>query len=208
MKFCPTCAHPVSLEVPEGDDRERSVCGGCGEIHYFNPRAVVGCLVESGSQLLMCRRAIEPARGRWTLPAGFLELGEGLRDGAARETREEALAQVEVGEPHAMLELFHIGQIYVLYRAQLREPESGAAFGVGEESLEVALFEPDELPMDELAFPVVHFALELYRQDLALGRPRLHQGTLHWTGEGSRFDPKRYELRHHVPLELGSGPRG
>ncbi len=191
------------------------MCGGCGEIHYFNPRAVVGCLVESGSRLLMCRRAIEPARGRWTLPAGFLELGEGLREGAERETREEALAQVDVGEPHAMFELLHIGQIYVLYRARLREPGGGApAFGVGEESLEVALFEPEALPMDELAFPVIHFALELYREDLALGRSRLHQGALHWTGEGSRFDPKRYELRNHLPLELGSAsnsdspPRG
>lgn len=204
MKFCSICAHPVALETPEGDNRQRSVCGGCGEIHYVNPRTVVGCLVECGSRVLLCRRAIEPARGAWTLPAGFLELDEGLREGAARETREEALAEVRVGPPHAMLELFHIGQVYVLYRAQLREAEPGhAAFGVGAESLEVALFEPDEFPMGELAFPVIHFALELYRKDLALGRHRVHQGNLSWNGTGSRFDAQHYELLNHVPLELG-----
>lgn len=203
MKFCPSCAHPLTQRIPEGDDRPRAVCESCGEIHYVNPRSVVGCLVEAEGQLLLCRRAIEPSRGRWTVPAGFLELGESLRDGAARETREEACAEVEIFAPQAMLELFHIGQVYVLFRARLLPGADGAPdFAAGDESLEVGLFDPDDLPLGELAFPVVHYALELYRADLERGRHRLHQANLSWNGEGSRFDPKRYELRDHVALEL------
>jgi ADP-ribose/FAD diphosphatase len=159
-------------------------------VHYQNPKTVVGCLVEHEERLLLCRRAIEPARGRWTLPAGFLELDESLSDGAARETREEACAEVEVLAPLAVFDLLHIGQVYALFRARLVRPEVAA----GAESLEVRWFLPGELPFGELAFPVIHFALERYLEDRARGVARLHQGSLRWSGKGSRFAAENYAL--------------
>ena len=201
MKFCPLCAAPLERRVPPGDDRERAVCSACGTVHYENPRTVVGCLVEHEDQLLLCRRAIEPGHGLWTTPAGFLELQESLADGAKRETREEACAEVEIVAPHAFLDLPHIGQSYALFRARLRV-EEGPGFRPGDESLETALFAPDALPFGELAFPVVHFALELWLQDRSRGRPRLHTAALRWNGEGSRFDPRRYDLEGHLGVPL------
>ena len=193
MKFCSACGQPVRHAVPDGDDRERAVCPSCGTVHYVNPRTVVGCVIESEGQVLLCRRAIEPALGRWTVPAGFLELDESLRAGAARETREEACAEVQIVAPHAMVELLHIGQVYVLYRARLLPGSGGSpAFSAGPESLDVALFDPERLPMDELAFPVVRFALDAFLEDRRTGAPRLHQARLQWTGQGSRFDVRNY----------------
>ena len=198
MKFCSACGQPVRISVPEGDDRERAVCAACGIVHYENPRTVVGCLIESEGRVLLCRRAIEPARGRWTVPAGFLELGESLRAGAARETREEACAEVEILFPHAMVDLLHIGQVYVLFRARLASGADGRpAFAAGPESLDVELFEYDRIPFDELAFPVVRFALEAFLEDHSEGAPRFHQARLQWNGEGSRFDARNY-LPHEV----------
>jgi ADP-ribose pyrophosphatase YjhB (NUDIX family) len=190
MKFCSTCGQALVLTVPPGEDRQRACCVACGSVHYQNPKTVVGCLVEHEERVLLCRRAIEPARGRWTLPAGFLELDESLPEGAARETREEACAEVEVLAPHAVFDLLHIGQIYALFRARLLEPEVAA----GSESLEVRWFAPGELPFSELAFPVIHFALERYLEDRAHGVARLHQGVLRWSGQGSRFDAVNYAL--------------
>jgi len=198
MKFCSHCADPLVEEVPPGDDRPRKVCPGCGAVHYRNPLAVVGCLVEREDELLLCRRAIEPARGRWTVPAGFLELGEAAREGARRETREEALAEVEVGMPHALFDLPHIGQTYSLFRARLTAP----GFGVGEESLEVAFVRAAEIPWDELAFPVMHFALRLWVEDRAESRARLHLGALRWMGVGSRFDAANYALDDHLRMPV------
>jgi ADP-ribose/FAD diphosphatase len=190
MKFCSSCGQPLVSAVPPGEDRARACCPGCGAVHYQNPKTVVGCLVEHEGRLLLCRRAIEPARGRWTLPAGFLELEESLPEGAARETREEACAEVEVLAPHAVFDLLHIGQIYALFRARLLRPEVAA----GPESLEVRWFEQGELPFDQLAFPVIHFALERYLDDQRAGGPRLHQGVLRWNGRASRFDASNYVL--------------
>jgi ADP-ribose/FAD diphosphatase len=185
-------------EVPEGDDRERAICSRCRWIHFENPKMVVGCLVEHERQLLLCRRSIEPGRGRWTVPAGFLELDEGLAEGALRETREEALARAEIIAPHATLDLPHIGQIYTLFRARLVD----ARFGAGHETLEAALFDLDALPWDELAFPVVHFALELLLEDRRRGCPRVHVAKLDWIGSGSRFDPGNYRLGDHLDVPL------
>ncbi len=199
MKFCSSCGSALRLEVPEGDDRERSTCSRCEIVHYVNPRNVVGCLVEDEGRVLLCRRAIEPSRGLWTLPAGFLELDESMVAGAARETIEEALAEVEITAPLAVLDLVHIGQVYTLYRAGFSKP----GIGIGPESLEVGMFAPDELPFGELAFPVIHFALKLYLEDLAAGEPRVHQGTLRWSGESSRFDPANYALERHFSHALG-----
>ncbi|MEO0653218.1 MAG: NUDIX hydrolase [Planctomycetota bacterium] len=206
MKFCSVCASALERAIPEGDDRERAVCPSCDTIHYENPRNVVGCIVGEGSRVLLCRRAIEPAVGRWTLPAGFLELDESLWDGAARETWEEARARVDQTAPHAVLDLLHIGQVYTLFRARMREPN----FAAGPESLEVAWFDVDQLPFGELAFPVVEVALRLYLDDLDGGDHHLHLGQLRWRGEGSRFDARNYDLNGHlrVPLtgDAHSGP--
>jgi ADP-ribose/FAD diphosphatase len=195
MKHCSTCGRPVEQRIPAGDDRPRHTCTACGAIHYLNPRVVVGCLVEHEQKLLLCKRAIEPNIGRWTVPGGYLELGEGALQGARRETREEAQAEVEITAPHAYLDLPHIGQCYYLFHARLR-----SAFAPGPESLEVELVALEDIPWTELAFPVVHWALELFVADRSDGVFRMHQGMLHWDGTGSRFDPGHYTLRDHLAL--------
>jgi ADP-ribose/FAD diphosphatase len=199
MNFCAHCGQAVERRVPAGDDRERAVCPGCGTVHYENPRTVVGCLVEQAGGLLLCRRAIEPGHGLWTLPAGFLELGESLVEGARRETREEACADVTVDAPHSFLDLPHIGQSYALFRAHLAE---GSGFAPGDESLETEVFALDSLPWLELAFPVIHFAMELYVQDRRRGDARVHTAVVHWEGQGSRFDARQYRLLEHMGVPL------
>lgn len=199
MKFCSECAALLERLVPDGDDRARSVCPSCGRVHYQNPIVVVGCLVEREDAVLLCRRAIEPVRGRWTIPAGFLELGEGMTDGARRETLEEARADVEITAPHSYLDLPHIGQMHATFRARLRQPGIAA----GPESLEVAFFRASELPWDELAFPAVHFALRFWLEDRAAGSRSVHFGRLRWDGDGSRFDARRYEVVDHLHSRLG-----
>jgi len=198
MIFCPQCGARVEERVPEADDRLRKVCPSCATIHYENPKMVVGCLVECEGKLLLCRRAIEPALGKWTPPAGYLELGEGSVAGAVRETYEEARAKVEVIGLQAYLDLPHIGQMYAFYRAKLERPE----FEAGPESLDVALFDYDELPWDELAFPVVHYSLKLFLEDRERSSPAVHTGVLHWTGKGSRLDTKNYRLESHLRIPI------
>jgi ADP-ribose pyrophosphatase YjhB (NUDIX family) len=152
VRFCSACgADRIELRVPEGDNLPRFVCGACGAIHYQNPKVVVGCLPESAERVLLCRRAIEPRYGLWTLPAGFLENGETVMAGAARETLEEANARVAVGELYTMISLPHISQIYMMFRARLLDLD----FGPGPESLEVRLFHEDEIPWEELAFRTI-----------------------------------------------------
>ena len=197
MRYCSQCGAPVERRVPTNDDRPRAVCTSCATVHYENPRTVVGCVVEHEEKLLLCRRAIEPARGRWTVPAGFLELEESFVEGALRETFEEAEASVEVLAPHALLDLPHIGQNYALFRARL-----SSGYGAGAESLETRLFALDELPWDELAFPVMHFALRLYVEDRRAGRHRMHLGIVRWKGQGHRFDVGSYELSGHLAVPV------
>jgi ADP-ribose pyrophosphatase YjhB (NUDIX family) len=158
MNFCSQCGQPVATRIPAGDNRPRAVCAACGVIHYENPRVVVGCIPESGGRILLCRRAIEPRSGYWTMPAGFLELGESMAEGAGRETWEEAQARVEVGALVAVVDIVHAGQVHVFYAGRLTDP----AFGAGEETLESRLFSPAEIPWDDLAFPSVRIALEHY----------------------------------------------
>lgn len=198
MKFCSACGALVAREIPPGDDRPRAVCKACGTVHYENPRTVVGCVVEHGDEILLCRRAIEPARGLWTVPAGFLEIGEAATEGAARETLEEAQARVEVLAPHAYLDLPLIGQSYALFRARLLD----GAYGVGDESLEVATFSLDTIPWDEMAFPVIRIALELYAQDRERGAWRFHLGVVEWSEKGAGFDWRRCTLRDHLATPL------
>lgn len=165
MKYCSNCGSLVSKTIPAGDNRERWVCGECDYVHYQNPRIVVGCVPARGEEVLLCRRAIEPRLGYWTVPAGFMELGETMAEGAARETLEEALAEVEIGRLFATVDVVQAGQVHVFYTARLL-----GGFGAGDESLEAALFGEDDVPWDEISFPSVRFALECYFEDA--GRDR------------------------------------
>ncbi len=151
--------------IPEGDTHERDVCGTCGFVNYQNPRIVVGSVVRHQGKVLLCRRAIEPRKGFWTIPAGYLELNETPEDGARREAREEALAHLSLGTLLAVYSVPHLSQVQLIWRAELIEPDFGAAlFGAGEESLEVALFDWDNLPERDIAFPTVHWMLAHERQ--------------------------------------------
>jgi ADP-ribose pyrophosphatase YjhB (NUDIX family) len=170
MKFCPDCGQPLEVRIPEGDHLPRHICGACSSVHYQNPKIIVGCVPEHAGRILLCRRAIEPRLGYWTIPAGFMENNETLQQGAARESLEEALAEVEIGSPLAIVHVLHAHQVHVMFRARLAEPR----FGVGEESLEVDLYRPEEIPWPEIAFPSVQFALERYLDDRQAGREELH----------------------------------
>lgn len=141
--------------VPEGDDRRRLVCDDCGFIQYENPKIVVGAVAYWEDRILLCRRAIEPRVGYWTLPAGYLELGEDVEVGARREAWEEARAELQIEQLLAVYTIQRISQVQLIYRARLRSPQVAA----GPESQAVALFRHDEIPRDELAFPTVHWAL-------------------------------------------------
>ena len=180
MNYCSHCGEPVATSVPAGDNRPRDICVKCGTIHYVNPKIVVGCVPEYRGQLLLCRRAIEPRLGFWTVPAGFMELGETLAAAALRETWEEALARVELGRLFSVVDVVHAGQVHVFFEGRLLQPE----YGAGSETLETRLFSPEDIPWPELAFQSIRIALEQY---LANGRsgnvevrlsvaPRYHPG--------------------------------
>ncbi len=165
MSYCSRCGGALGLETPSGDDRPRDVCRSCGAIHYQNPRMVVGSIPEHEGRILLCRRAIEPCYGKWTLPAGYLENGESMADGAARETYEEALARVAGLTPYLMYNICHINQIYLMFRARLTDMN----FGPGKESLEVRLFTEAEIPWKEIAFRVIAATMKTYFQDRRRG---------------------------------------
>lgn len=174
MKYCSECGAPVALRIPPGDHLPRHVCDACGTIHYQNPRLVVGCVPEYEGRILLCKRAIEPRLGYWTVPAGFMENGETLQQAAARETYEEALAQVEIGSLLAVVHVLHARQVHVFFRAALRTAEHGP----GAESLEVRLVAPADVPWSELAFPSTEFALRHYLEDRTAGRQPHHFTTI------------------------------
>ena len=174
MKFCSNCGGEVVQRVPAGDDRERHVCPTCGTIHYQNPKIVTGCLPQWQDQVLMCRRAIAPRHGYWTLPAGFMENGETTQAGAVRETLEEANARVAVAGLYTTFNLPHIDQVYMIFRAKLLDLD----FAPGVESLEVQLFREPEIPWNRLAFPVVAETLKLYFADRSRGGFPSHVGDI------------------------------
>jgi ADP-ribose pyrophosphatase YjhB (NUDIX family) len=165
MSDTPAARGPSILAIPEGDNRERMMCPDCGFINYENPKIVVGSVCLHGERFLLCRRAINPRRGYWTLPAGFLELNESTQAGAQREALEEAQAQIIIDGLLAIYDIPRISQVQIIYRARLATPE----FSAGPESLEVKLFAWDEIPWDELAFPSVRWALDHYRESMASG---------------------------------------
>lgn len=174
MKFCSHCGTSVELRIPEGDNLPRHVCPQCETIHYQNPKIVTGCIPEWEDQVLLCKRAIEPRSGFWTLPAGFMENAETVEQAAARESMEEANARVEIMDLYTMYSLPHINQVYILYRARLLDLD----FYAGPESLDVRLFREAEIPWQELAFRTVYHTLKHFFEDRQNNQFRLHTGAI------------------------------
>jgi len=171
IEHCNRCGSKVDFVTPPRDSLPRHVCSACGHIQYENPRLVVGCVAEWEGRILLCRRAIEPRYGYWTLPAGFMENGESTAQGAIRETHEEAGASVSIDAPFALISIPHINQVHLFYRGRLERPE----YAAGDESLAVALVAPDEIPWDELAFRSVTLCLERYLGDRNAGQFGFHE---------------------------------
>lgn len=175
LRFCSHCGSDrLEVRVPEGDSLPRYVCASCGTIHYQNPKVVVGCLPVWHDQVLLCKRAIEPRLGLWTLPAGFLENGESVVAGAARETLEEANARVEVEGLHSLISLPQIHQVYMMFSARLLDLD----YGPGEESLEVRLFDEAEVPWDAMAFRTITRTLRNFFLDRKRGTGGPHISTI------------------------------
>ncbi len=166
MKFCSSCGSAVTFRVPAGDDRQRFVCSTCEEIHYINPRVIVGCVPEYQGKILLCKRAIEPRLGYWTLPAGFMENGETSLQGAARETWEEARARVTDMQLYRIFDVPHISQVYMFYRCRVQD----GVYGVGPESSDSGLYAQADVPWDEIAFPVIRETLQEYFADAPSGQ--------------------------------------
>jgi len=162
MKFCSFCGDPVEIRIPAGDNRKRHICNSCDTIHYHNPRIITGCLPIFEDKVLLCKRAIEPRREFWTLPAGFMENGESTEDGAIRESFEEALAELQNLNLYCLYSVPEIDQVFFFYRGELKH---ATAFGVGEESLEVQLFSEQEIPWEQLAFYTVVKTLRYFFED-------------------------------------------
>ncbi|SPU53160.1 NUDIX hydrolase [Bordetella trematum] len=170
-RFCSQCGSPVQHRVPEDDNRARDICDHCGAIHYQNPRMVVGTVPVWEGKILLCRRAIEPRYDTWTLPAGFMELGESTAQGAARETLEEAGARIELGQLYTIIDVPQVDQVHIFYLARALGPE----LDPGPESLEARYFALDEIPWPELSFRTVATTLERYCEDQREGRfPTYH----------------------------------
>lgn len=165
VRFCSYCGHSTAKKIPAGDNRPRDVCSHCQTVHYQNPRVVTGCLPVYQDKVLLCRRGIEPRKGYWTLPGGFMELGESIEQGAVRETFEEACARVSVDSLYVLYNVLHVGQLSAFFLATLDQPE----FAAGEESEEVALFAEEDIPWDQLAFSTIVRTLRYYFSDRQKG---------------------------------------
>ncbi|MBL8398907.1 MAG: NUDIX hydrolase [Candidatus Accumulibacter sp.] len=171
MNFCSACGKPVSMAIPVGDHLPRHICSSCGMVHYLNPKLVVGCIADWQERILLCRRSIEPRYGLWTLPAGFMENGETTCEAAQRETSEEACARVEIGSLFAVVNIPHISQVHLFYRARLL----GTDFAAGIETLETVLFAEEDIPWQSLAFQSVAFCLQAYFADRKKGVFTFHE---------------------------------
>ncbi|XP_020079959.1 nudix hydrolase 23, chloroplastic-like isoform X1 [Ananas comosus] len=194
IRFCQACGSPTKQVIPDGEEKVRSVCTGCGRIHYENPKMVVGCLVEHDNKVLLCRRKIEPSYGLWTLPAGYVEVGESAAGGAIRETLEEARAEVEILSPFAQLDIPRIGQSYIIFRARLKTPD----FSPGPESLECALFAIDDIPFHSLAFSSVIVTLKMYIEDIKAGKLKFHYCTINKRPGASPSDLRTFDIDYHL----------
>jgi len=185
MKYCCHCGAPVELKIPAGDDRDRYVCTDCAAVHYQNPNIVAGCIPVWNDQVLLCKRAIEPRYGLWTLPAGFMEMGETTVEAALRETLEEARARVIIEDLYVILNLPNVNQVYMMFRARLQDLD----FGPGSESLEVRLYREAEIPWDQMAFPTIRHTLEMYFQDRRRGEYPLRMGDIIRRDDGYCYRP-------------------
>jgi len=174
VNYCSQCGATVALRVPDGDNLPRFVCETCRTIHYQNPKVVAGCIPEWEDRILLCRRAVEPRYGLWTIPAGFMENGETAEQAAARETVEEAQAEVEITSLYTVFSIPHISQVYLTFRGTMRNRH----FQVGHESLEVQLVRLEAIPWEALAFPVIHETLTRYVQDVKNGTFPVHLGKI------------------------------
>lgn len=174
INFCPSCGSAVELRCPDDDNRLRHVCITCGTVHYQNPKMVVGSIPEWENKVLLCRRAIEPRHGLWTLPGGFMENGETMTEAAIRETLEEANARIAIGDLYSMYSVPYIDQVHLLFRARLLDPD----FSPGAESLEVKLFSEHEIPWDAIAFRPIKYSLKHYFEDRRKGHFGFHIGEL------------------------------
>ncbi|WP_347815418.1 NUDIX hydrolase [Hahella sp. CR1] len=170
IKYCSQCGGSVSLATPAGDSHSRHICDQCGYVHYQNPKVVTGCLVYQGDKVLLCKRAIEPRLGMWTVPAGFMENGESTRDAAKRETMEESGAIVAMQDLFLVANLPHANQVYMLYLAELKDTGPH-----GPETSETQLFNKDDLPWDEVGFYTVKYGLMRFFEDLDKGKFSLHE---------------------------------
>ena len=187
MKYCAQCGETVVRKIPEDDNRERDVCPSCGSIFYSNPKVVCGCVLEWQGEILLCKRAINPRYGMWTLPAGFMENNETTAEAAAREAVEEANSHCDNLQLFALYNLPRISQVFIMYHGTLRDGEATA----GDESLEVKLFKQGEIPWDELAFPVVVESLKRYFEDRKKAAIQIHIADIHGR-PGSKIEIVRY----------------
>ena len=170
MKYCSECGAQLEHRIPPGDHLPRVVCSDCETVHYRNPKVIVGCVPEFEGRVLMCRRNIEPRLGKWTFPAGFMEMGETSAEGAARETFEESLARVEVGGLLSVINVPHVSQIYLIHRARMRDDTHGPT----PESSETVLMTESEIPWDEIAFPTIWHSLRYWFDDRKAGVEGFH----------------------------------
>jgi ADP-ribose pyrophosphatase YjhB (NUDIX family) len=170
ISYCQKCGDSVRVEIPTGDNKLRYVCTECGAVLYENPKLVVGCVTEYEGKILLCKRAIEPRLGYWTVPAGFMELGETLAQAAARETLEEACARVTMGSLLAIVDVIEAGQVHVFFRGTLDD----GVYATGDESLDAQLYAPDEIPWDEIAFASGLIALKQFLAQRETGIERVH----------------------------------
>ncbi|KAL2483148.1 Nudix hydrolase 23 [Forsythia ovata] len=194
INFCQSCGGRTKHEIPDGEEKMRAICTGCGKITYENPKMVVGCLIEYENKILLCKRKIQPSFGLWTLPAGYMEIGESAAEGAIRETWEEANAEVEVLSPFAHLDIPLIGQTYIIFLAKLKRPH----FSPGPESSECQLFALNDIPFDSLAFSSMLVTLQLYIEDRKVGRPMFHYGIINKRPGTSPSEIHAYTLDHHL----------
>jgi ADP-ribose pyrophosphatase YjhB (NUDIX family) len=185
MKYCCYCSAKLIYAIPDDDNRHRYICHCCNTVHYQNPKIVAGCIPVWKDQVLLCKRAIEPRYGYWTLPAGFMELGETSLEAGMRETLEEANARVNVEDLFAVYSLPYVGQVYMMFRANLVDLD----FSAGVESLEVRLFKQEDIPWNEIAFMTIRATLEAYFDDREKGVFSLHTGDVIKTEAGYEFVP-------------------
>ena len=183
MNYCNDCGAPVVRKIPPDDNRLRYVCASCDMVHYQNPKIVAGCIPVWEDKVLLCKRAIEPRYGYWTLPAGFMELGETSQAAALRETLEEANARVEIINLFAVFNLPHVNQVYLMFNSSLTD----LYFSAGAESQEVALFTREEIPWAQLAFTTIRYSLEFYFEDRKNGHQRLHTGDIIRNSTGHEY---------------------